>query len=293
MYKDLLFTHPGSSHLELNVSRIVKDNLIQRNLAFIKVSIRSSRSVYQRQYFYKFYSGSWPFYSTDFLSPGCWNGIRLQWWYSSKRTNPFYLLLPHLAILVNGLQNTNSVNRCICVSEFWHLKWSIRCILTPTAQKCTWKARFYKPCTSAASENSIGQTKLCALVYKRSIFSKCQGHLFIAHLVHGCLVVLGNRTHKFLSLDTHNVERGQLRCARNCSWNLLRFLTSSVRSLDIVRRFLSASDRNHTLTPIVMLLPLINNKPNYKAVGTKISQQRPLWRRFLLLNASIVLLLRR
>jgi len=51
------------------------------------------------------------------------------------------------------------VIRCIRVIEFWRLKPGFRRILSSNARKCTRKVRFYKPCTSAASESEFNHAK--------------------------------------------------------------------------------------------------------------------------------------
>jgi len=59
-----------------------------------------------------------------------------------------------------------------------------------------------------------------------------------------------NRLHNFLSLDTQDVKRGKLRCARNFTRNPLRFLTGPICSCDRVENHLSEPDRNHANAPI-------------------------------------------
>jgi len=93
----------------------------------------------------------------------------------------------------------------------------------PLIESAPEQVRFYKPCTSAASESEFDHADriLClnggVLVYKGSRLSTCQGYLSVAHLFYGRLQLIvcsGNRTHDLLSLDTQDVERGQFRCAR-------------------------------------------------------------------------------
>ena len=119
--------------------------------------------------------------------------------------------------------------------------------------------RFYKPCTSAAKENSITRTEFCAwrvgvLVYTMSCLSKGEGYLPIAFLFYGrftsCLVVAKQTVKQsaqlFLSLDKQNVERGQLQCP----WNS-RVLTAPICSRDRVWNFLSPSDQNQMISWII------------------------------------------
>ena len=48
--------------------------------------------------------------------------------------------------------------RGIRMMGFWHLECGFRRIFSFTAPKCAWKVRFYKPCTSAASESEFDHT---------------------------------------------------------------------------------------------------------------------------------------
>jgi len=97
-----------------------------------------------------------------------------------------------------------------------------------SAQKCARKVRFYKSCTSAASESGFDQAnrilrlKVGVLIYTVSRLSKCQGYIdrfLILWSLHGsircCETDRETDCTTFLSLDTQDVERRQLRCTQN------------------------------------------------------------------------------
>ena len=105
--------------------------------------------------------------------------------------------------------------------------------------------------------NRILCLKLGALVYKVSRLSKCQGYLLVAYLIHGrLLVVTGHKMHNFLSLDTQDVKRGQLRNAQNS----LRFLTAPICPCDRAWNCLPASDRSYANTPNGLLFEILKQE---------------------------------
>ena len=71
----------------------------------------------------------------------------------------------------------------------------LRRIFSFSAQNCTWKPRFYKPDTLAASDSKFDNSnrtmclKVGVLVYTVSRLSKCQGQLSIAFLFYGRFIV--------------------------------------------------------------------------------------------------------
>jgi len=148
------------------------------------------------------------------------------------------------------------------VREVWCIREIEYSVLSSTARKCDQKVRFYKSCTSTASESDFDQVnrilclKMGVLVFKVSRLSKCQGCLLVAYLFGGrvrLVAVTWNKTYNFLSLDTQYNERGQLQSAQNCSWVSLRFLTAPICSRDCFWSFLSSFDQNYTNTPITCI----------------------------------------
>jgi len=113
------------------------------------------------------------------------------------------------------------VIKCIRVIRFLHLKPGFRCILSSTVQKCAWKKRFYKPCTSAAPESEFDHAKRIPclkvgvlVLYSVKIIKMSRlafDCLLIPWSLHGSLPCCETDGKNFMSLDTEDVETGQLR----------------------------------------------------------------------------------
>jgi len=107
------------------------------------------------------------------------------------------------------------------------LKRGFRRIVSFFAQGRAWKVRFCKPCTSATSESDsdhadrILRLKVGVLVYTVSRLSKCR--FLILWALHGSLRCCNTDCETdcttLLSLETQDIERGQLQCARNYAEN--------------------------------------------------------------------------
>jgi len=128
-------------------------------------------------------------------------------------------------------------------------------MLESAPETCTWKVYFYMhACTLAASEsgfhhaNRILRLKVEVLVYTVSRLGYQNVKTSHRSLTVDSRVALLFR-HSFPSLDTQDIERGQLRCTRSS----VRFLTAHICAGDEVWNFLSASDRNHANTPDMII----------------------------------------
>jgi len=121
-----------------------------------------------------------------------------------------------------------------------------------SAQECAQKVRFYKPCTTAASErfdhaNRTLHLKVGVLVYTGSRLSKISrqtiNRFIILWALHGSVRCCETRCKTdcatLLALETQDVERGQLQmhltawnpCVFNCvylfAWSRLKFFVLS------------------------------------------------------------------
>ena len=113
--------------------------------------------------------------------------------------------------------------------EFW-LNLGFRRILSSNAGKGVQKVHFYKPCTLTVFEsefNRVNRTlhlKVGATPYKLLVYTVSRlaiDRFVILWSLQGsfrcCETECEAACTTFLSLDTQNIERGQLRCAPNCT----------------------------------------------------------------------------
>jgi len=160
----------------------------------------------------------------------------------------------------------------IRVIKFWCLKPGFGCILSFNARNWAWKMRFYKPFTMAASESEFDHENriLCLKSRRASLYSGkiikmswlANGRLLILWSLHGslrcCETDRETDCTTSLSLDTQDIQRGQLQCARDPC-----VLTTPIHSRERVWNFLSVSDRNHANRPNIIDMKSIfgfNNK---------------------------------
>ena len=118
------------------------------------------------------------------------------------------------------------VIRCILVIDFWRLKPGFRCILSASDRKCE---------QNSAPESRRDSLYSVKIIKMSRLAINC---LVILWSLHGCFVVakqtVKHTTQLLLSLDTQDIERGQLWCAQNCTQNPCVFLTVHICSPDRV-----------------------------------------------------------
>jgi len=129
---------------------------------------------------------------------------------------------------------------------------------------------FYKPCTfgcvwkwiRSRKQDSVPESGPASL-YSAKIIKISRltiDHWLILWSLHRSLRCCETHCTNFLPLDTQDVERGELRyarnCARNCDWNSLRFLTAPICSRDDLWVFY--------LRLIVIMRILLIKKPTHR-----------------------------
>ena len=106
----------------------------------------------------------------------------------------------------------------------WHLKLGFKHTLSSTAQKCAEEVRFYKPCTSAQSENEFDHTNRMLCLKAGALMSRLSigGLLIPWSLVLACC---GKQNSRFPALRhaimrEDNFDAPETPCGFNCVYLL-------------------------------------------------------------------------